>query len=98
MHAERVGLGMGLVVAHPVHADDVVEQVRQPRVAHHGAQHLGVAIAQDAGGNAARLQGRQHLAGVGKGVQMVVLGHQLVNFGIKFGLPSVEWVIVLLFF
>jgi hypothetical protein len=59
-----------------VHADDVLQQVRKARALDGHAQHVGVAIAQDAGRDAALLQFSQHLAVFREGAEVAVLVHQ----------------------
>jgi hypothetical protein len=59
-----------------VHADHVLQQTAEARALDGHGQHVGVAVAQDAGAHAARLQLRQHLVVLGKGAEVAVLVHQ----------------------
>ena len=79
---------MRLVLAHRVHADDVVEQAVEPGAAHRDAQHLRVAVGQDAGGDATGFQRAQHLVVLGVGAEVAVLVHQLVRLDIDFGISQ----------
>ena len=73
---------MGFVFADGVHADHVVQQAVQTGGLHRHAQHGGVAVAQDAGGNAFGFECSQNFLVLRESAQVMVLVHQLLNLPI----------------